>query len=304
VTTTTSDSVVLEHLVKSYGPVAAVRDLSLSISPGSSVALLGPNGAGKSTTIDMMLGLSRPDAGSVRLFGRSPSEAVRAGLVGGMLQTGSLIGYVSVRELVTMVASLYPHPLEVNEVLSLTGTEEFADRATTKLSGGQSQRVRMAIALVADPSLLVLDEPTAALDVEGRRDFWTAMRAVAARGTTIVFATHYLDEADAYADRVVLAAKGRVVADGSPTEIKARVGGRTIQATLAGVETDELRQLEGITHVERRGDTVTLTCTDSPASDRALRHLLATYPQARDLEVRGAGLEEAFLNLTGEDDHS
>ena len=155
-----------------------------------------------------------------------------------MLQTGSLIQYLSVRELVTMVASLYPHPLDVDEVLRLTGTTEFADRRTTKLSGGQTQRVRFAIALVADPDLLVLDEPTAALDVEGRRDFWAAMRAVAARGKTVVFATHYLEEADAYADRIVLMARGRVVADGPATEIKAKVGSRTIRATLPGADLD------------------------------------------------------------------
>ncbi len=156
----------------------------------------------------MILGLIRPDAGDVTLFNLAPADAVKTGRVGGMLQTGSLIQYLSVRELVTMVASLYPHPLPVDDVLRVTSTTEFAERPTTKLSGGQTQRVRMAIALVADPDLLVLDEPTAALDVEGRRDFWTAMRAVAAQGKTIIFATHYLEEADAYADRIVLMARG------------------------------------------------------------------------------------------------
>jgi ABC-2 type transport system ATP-binding protein len=201
-----------------------------------------------------------------------------------------------------MVASLYPHPLPVDDVLRLTSTTEFAERPTTKLSGGQTQRVRMAIALVADPDLLVLDEPTAALDVEGRRDFWTAMRDVAAQGKTIIFATHYLEEADAYADRIVLMARGRIVADGPPTEIKAKVGGRTIRATLPNVSEDDLASLAGVISVEMRGDAVTLTCSDAGASDSVLRAVLSRYPEARDVEVRGAGLEEAFLNLTGDDE--
>jgi len=298
---TREDGVRLTDLVKSYGDVHAVRGVTLSIRPGETVALLGPNGAGKSTTIDMMLGLTRPDSGTVTLFGSTPPEAVRAGVVGGMLQTGSLLGFLSVRELVTMVASLYPHPLDVSEALRLTGTTEIADRLATKLSGGQTQRVRMAIALVGDPDLLVLDEPTAALDVESRRDFWTAMRAVAAGGKTVVFATHYLEEADAYADRIVLMARGLVVADGPPTEIKARVGGRTIRATLPGIDQAALASLPGVTRADKRGDAFVLTCPDSPASDAALRELLVRYPTTSDIEVRGAGLEEAFLDLTGDE---
>ncbi|MHB8378993.1 MAG: ABC transporter ATP-binding protein [Acidimicrobiales bacterium] len=298
---TRRDGVLLTDLTKSYGDVKAVRGVTISIDPGETIALLGPNGAGKSTTIDMMLGLTRPDSGTATLFGATPGAAVRAGVVGGMLQTGSLLGYLNVRELLVMVASLYPHPLDVDDALRLTGTTTIADRPTTKLSGGQTQRVRMAIALVADPELLVLDEPTAALDVEGRRDFWTAMRAVAARGKTVVFATHYLEEADAYADRIILMARGRVVADGPPTEIKARVGGRTIRATLAGVGVDALRSLPGVSRADQRGEAFVLTCTDASASDAAIRALLTRYPEASDIEVRGAGLEEAFLNLTGDD---
>jgi len=299
-TDTPNADIQLTSLTKSYGDVKAVRGIDITIHRGETLALLGPNGAGKSTTIDMMLGLTRPDSGTVTLFGSSPADAVKAGEVGGMLQTGTLIQFMSVRELVTMVASLYPHPLAIDEVLHITGTSEYAERPTKKLSGGQTQRVRMAIALVADPDLLVLDEPTAALDVEGRRDFWTAMREVAARGKTIIFATHYLEEADAYADRIVLMARGRVVADGPPTEIKAKVGGRTIRATLPDVDHDVLAALSGVSNVERRGEAVILTCADSASSDTALRELLARFPRARDLEVRGAGLEEAFLNLTGD----
>jgi ABC-2 type transport system ATP-binding protein len=293
--------IVLTNLSKSFGEVQAVRAIDVNIAPGEIVALLGPNGAGKTTTIDMVLGLTRPDKGKVTLFGHSPADAVKAGLVGGMLQTGSPPQYLNVRELITMVASLYPHALDVDEVLRLTGTTDIAKRSTVKLSGGQTQRVRFAIALVADPDLLVLDEPTAAIDVEGRRDFWNVMRSVAAEGKTVIFATHYLEEADSYADRIILMARGRIVADGPPTEIKAKVGGRVIRATLEDVPVAELSQLPGVSNAERRGEGVTLSCSDSEASDKVLRELLARYPGARDLEVRGVGLEEAFLELTAGD---
>jgi ABC-2 type transport system ATP-binding protein len=292
--------IVLSRLSKSYGAVRAVRSIDLVIAPGETVALLGPNGAGKTTTIDMVLGLTRPDSGSVSLFGMSPAQAVAAGVVGGMLQTGSLIEQLNVRELVTMVASLYPHPLGVDEVLQLTGAAAFADRQSTRLSGGQTQRVRFAIALVADPDLLLLDEPTNAMDVEARREFWASMRAVAARGKTVIFATHYLEEADAFADRIVLLARGEIVADGPATEIKAKVGGRTIRATLPGADVTQLAALPGVTNADRHGEAVILTCADS---DAALRALLGRFPGARDIEVHGSGLEEAFLAFTaGEND--
>jgi ABC-2 type transport system ATP-binding protein len=291
----------LSGLVKSFagpnGPIRAVRGVDVSIAAGETVALLGPNGAGKSTTIDMLLGLLAPDAGTVTVFGRSPSDAVAQGAVGAMLQTGALIKDLSVRELVTMIASLYPAPLEVEAVLELTGASEFAGQRTNKLSGGQTQRVRSAVALVSDPELLVLDEPTAAMDVEGRHLFWTTMRGFAARGKTVLFATHYLEEADAYADRAVLMAHGRIVADGPTNEIKAMVGTRTIRATLPGVERDALAALPGVGGVERRGEAVALSCTDS---DAAIRALLASYPAARDIEIAAAGLEQAFLELTGD----
>jgi ABC-2 type transport system ATP-binding protein len=295
-----SGGVVLSRLSKSYGDVRAVRSVDLMIAPGETVALLGPNGAGKSTTIDMMLGLTRPDSGSVSVFGMPPAQAVAAGAVSAMLQTASLLQHLTVRELITMIASLYPRPLQVDEVLRLTGIAELAGRRSTKLSGGQAQRVRFAIALVANPDLLLLDEPTAALDVEGRREFWAAMRAVATQGKTVLFATHYLEEADAYADRIVLLARGQVVADGPPTAIKARVGGRTIRATLPGAGVRQLAALPGVISADRRGEAVTLASTDAEAT---LRSLLEEFPAARDVEVHGSGIEEAFLALTsGEDD--
>jgi len=287
--------IVLSRLSKSYGEVRAVQEVDLSIGLGETVALLGPNGAGKSTTLDMMLGLARPDTGTVSLFGQPPDAAVQAGRVGGMLQTGSLVQYLNVRELLTMVASLYPRPLPVDEALRITGTADIAARRTTKLSGGQTQRVRFALALVGNPDLLVLDEPTASLDVESRHDFWTVIRGVAQSGKTVVFATHYLEEADAYADRIVVMAQGRVVADGPSTEIKAMAGERTIQATLPGVELPALAAIPGVISAQRRGEGVVLTCGDS---DAALRDLLARYPATRNIEVHSAGLEEAFLELT------
>jgi ABC-2 type transport system ATP-binding protein len=282
-------------LVKSYGDVRAVQGVDIAVARGETVALLGPNGAGKSTTIDMMLGLTRPDRGHVDVFGMSPAEAARRGEVGVMLQTGGLIRDLSVRELITMMASLFPEPLDVDEVLTVTGLHDVAERRTQKLSGGQVQRTRFALAMVPNPELLVLDEPTVALDVEARHAFWTSMRDFAARGKTVIFATHYLEEADAYADRVVLMSLGRIVADGPPTEIKARVGRRVLRATLVDADSGALAALPGVTRVDRRGDSIELQCTDS---DAAVRALLAAFPTARDIEIRGAGLEEAFLELT------
>jgi ABC-2 type transport system ATP-binding protein len=282
-------------LIKSFGPVRAVAGVDLDIVAGETVALLGPNGAGKSTTIDILLGLARPDAGQVGVFGRAPADATRAGLVGAMLQSGGLLSYVTIRELISMTASLYRAPMAVDEVLRRAGLTEIADRRTNGLSGGQVQRVRFALAITPDPELLVLDEPTVGMDVESRRAFWAAMRGFAAAGRTILFATHYLEEADEFADRVVLMAHGKVVADGPATAVKAIVGGRTIRCTLPGADADRLGALPGVSAAEIRGDGVLLRATDS---DAALRALLAAEPGARDIEVTGAALEDAFIALT------
>ncbi len=290
--------IVLSGLSKSYGNLRAVRSVDLMIAPGETVALLGPNGAGKTTTIDMLLGLTRPDDGSVSVFGASPAAAVRSGWVGGMLQSGSPLDHLKVREVVKLMASYYPNPLATEDVLRLTGTAGFADQLTTKLSGGQTQRLRFAAALVGNPDLMVLDEPTAALDVEGRREFWQAMRGVAERGKTVLFATHYLEEADAYADRIVLMARGRIVADGPATEIKARASSRTVRATLAGADVTAIRDLPGVVSVDRHGDTVILSCSDA---DAALYALLGAFRGVRDIEVGGGSLEDAFIELTAED---
>lgn len=216
-----------------------------------------------------------------------------------MLQTGSLPDHLRVRELVALVASYYPHPLPVDDVLQLTGIGDLAERWTTKLSGGQAQRVRFAAALVGNTNLLVLDEPTAGIDVEGRHEFWQVMRGLAGEGKTVLFATHYLEEADAFADRIVLIAHGRIVAEGPATQIKAKAGSRTVRATLPDVDIHALSTLPGVISAECHGDTVVLSCADA---DAALAALFAKFPEVRDVEAHGGSLEEAFLELTGEGD--
>ncbi|MEO6822994.1 MAG: ABC transporter ATP-binding protein [Candidatus Nanopelagicales bacterium] len=292
-------AIELRSLHRSYGSTHAVQGIDLTVSRGEIVALLGPNGAGKSTTIDMLLGLTRPDSGTVTLFGKTAHEAVTRGSVGAMLQTGGLIENLSVRELLTMMGSLYPHPRPVDDVLAVAGLQDVAGKRAAKLSGGQTQRVRFGIAMVSNPDLMVLDEPTASLDVLARHDFWQTMRAFAGTGKTVLFATHYLEEADEFADRIVLMAGGRIVADGSATQIKSVVNVRTIRATLPDVDSDALQALPGVAAADRRGESVVLTCNDS---DATLRALLVAYPGAHDLEVRGAGLDEAFLQITGDGD--
>jgi ABC-2 type transport system ATP-binding protein len=294
---TSTGGIRLTGLTKSFGSVRAVDGIDLTIAPGETVALLGPNGAGKSTTIDLLLGLNTPDAGSVEVFGMTPADAIKAGAIGAMLQTGSIIRDLTVREVLIMMGSLYPNPAKIDDVLDITGLHDIVNRRTNKLSGGQTQRVRAAIALISNPDLLVLDEPTVAMDVEGRHIFWDSIRKIAATGRTVVFATHYLEEADSYADRIVLMARGRIVADGPATEIKATVGLRTIRATLPGVAPHELDALDGVQGSDRRGEAVVLHCTDS---DTAIRALLREFPGASDIEIAGAGLEEAFLMLTGD----
>ena len=291
--------IALRGLTKTYrtsgGPIEAVRGIDLDIAAGETLALLGPNGAGKSTTIDMLLGLSRPDAGTVTVFGGTPEQAVAAESVGAMLQAGALMRDLTVRELLLQLASLYPQAEDVDKTMELVEITEIANQRTQKLSGGQAQRVRFAMALLTNADLLVLDEPTVGMDVESRHAFWTTMRRLASGGRTVLFATHYLEEADEFADRVVLMAHGEVVADGTPSEIKAKVGSRTIRATLPDVEAADLERLPGVTAVERRGPGVVLACSDS---DAAIRALVATFPEAHNIEVGGSSLEDAFLELT------
>jgi ABC-2 type transport system ATP-binding protein len=288
-------AVRLSGVGKSFGSVHAVRGVDLVLAPGEVVAVLGPNGAGKSTTIDMLLGLTPPDSGEVRLFGDVPHRAVAAGRVGAMLQGGALLPDITVRDLVGAFATLHRHPMSVAEAMERAGITEIARQKTTKLSGGQAQRVRFALALVPNPDLMVLDEPTAAMDVEVRRSFWESMREFTAGGRTVLFATHYLEEADQFSDRIVVLADGRVVADGTGAQIKATVAGRTVSFVLAEpAARAALAALPGVTEVDQQGPRTLLRCNDS---DTALRALLAARPDAKDIEIAGANLEDAFLQI-------
>jgi ABC-2 type transport system ATP-binding protein len=291
----TGAAVMLAGLRKSYGDVHAVAGVDLTIAPGEVVALLGPNGAGKSTTVDMLLGLTRPDAGTVTVFGANPHDAVAAGTIGAMLQGGALLDDATVGETVAMVASLHRAPMPVAEALRRSGIADIANRRCNKLSGGQKQRVRFAVALVSNPDLLVLDEPTAAMDVQTRREFWKSMHGFTDTGRTVLFATHYLEEAENYADRVVLMRAGRVVADGSVADVTSLVSGRVIRAAVPGGTEAALAVLPGVSEVEVRGVKAVISTSDS---DTTLRALLGTYPQAHDVEVTAVGLEGAFLSLT------
>nr|WP_156893101.1 ABC transporter ATP-binding protein [Actinokineospora enzanensis] len=288
-------AVGVSGLHKRYGDVRAVDGVDLVIAPGEVVALLGPNGAGKSTTVDMVLGLTKPDAGEVTVFGRTPRDAVSAGVIGAMLQTGTLLDDVTVAETVSLVAALHRKPLSVSDALERAGIADLAGRRAARLSGGQKQRVRFALALVSNPDLLVLDEPTVAMDVETRREFWRSMREFTDAGRTVLFATHYLEEAEDFADRVVLMRSGRVAADGSVAQVRATVSGRRLTAVVPGAVVDDLRRLPGVREVDVRGERVELGCENS---DAALRALLHTYPNVHDIEITALGLEDAFLALT------
>jgi ABC-2 type transport system ATP-binding protein len=291
-------AVDLDGVVKRFGAVTAVDGISLRIRPGEVVALLGPNGAGKTSTVDMLLGLSNPTEGSVAVYGRPPHEAVALGLVSAVMQTGGLLKDYTVEETVKLTAVLFGRPQNaVDEALERAGIADIGKRLVGKCSGGQQQRLRFAMALLPDPELLILDEPTTGMDVGGRHDFWTAIREDARGGRTVIFATHYLEEADAYADRVVFVRRGQVVADGTAAEVKAMASGRTIRATMTDPSQATLAAIPGVESVEVRGDTVFLHARDT---DAIARHLL-NNTDARDLEITSRNLEQAFLALTADD---
>lgn len=289
-------AIELSGLRKRFGTVSAVDGIDLTIEPGEIVAFLGPNGAGKTTTIDMLLGLAKPDAGSVRVFGGDPTDAVAAGRISAVMQSGGLLKDLTVEETARLIAALFPGHRPVSEVLARAGIADIGGRSVGKCSGGQQQRLRFALALLPNPDLIVLDEPTTGMDVEGRREFWNAMREDSSRGRTVLFATHYLDEADAYADRIVLVSKGRIVADGSAAQIKNLASGRTVSATLPGADQSRLLGIPGVTEVELRGDRVLVRAKDS---DAVARYLL-NDTNAVDLEIASHNLEDAFLTLTTE----
>ena len=288
-------AVRLSGVTKDFGDVHAVRGIDLVIQPGEMVAFLGPNGAGKTTTIDMILGLSSPSGGDVEILGMEPRQAIARGLVAAVMQTGGLLKDLTVRETVEYTASLFAATKPSDEVLESAGITGISDRRVAKCSGGEQQRLRFAMALLSDPALLLLDEPTTGMDVEGRRSFWSAIREDAQQGRSVLFATHYLEEADLYADRIILISNGLVVADGTGSEIKALASGRTLRATLPDPDTTALAGLGGVDSVEVRGDQVYVHAKDS---DSVARYLL-NETGARDLEITAHGLEDAFLSLTG-----
>jgi ABC-2 type transport system ATP-binding protein len=293
-------AVELKDVRKHFGQVQAVRDVDVSIAPGEIVAMLGPNGAGKTSTIDIILGLSRQTSGQALVFGMHHRQAVTRGLVSAVMQTGGLLKDLTVKETVQYTASLFARSKPTAEVLDRAGITQIADRRVGKCSGGEQQRLRFAMALVSDPELLVLDEPTTGMDVEGRRRFWASIRKDAEQGRTVLFATHYLEEADAYADRIILLRHGQKIADGTASEIKAMSAGRTVRATLAGASEAQLRAIPGADSAdsaEIRGETVLVHANDS---DAVARYLL-TRTSARDLEITARGIENAFLALTGDD---
>lgn len=297
-TTTTTAAISLRGLSKHYGAVRALDGLDLEIRPGEIVALLGPNGAGKSTAMEMMVGLATPDTGAVSVLGTDPVTATRTGLIGTMLQAGALLPDQSVRSMLRMLHSLQAHPMPLADVIAQADIEDLVGRKMGALSGGQAQRVRFAIALLGDPQVLLLDEPTVGMDVGARRAFWDQMRAVAATGRTVVFATHHLDEAEREAARVVVMDRGRVVADGTGPEISAVVAGRVI--TLRGASPEQIAGLPGVESAaadETDQRRVRALCSDSDAALAALftGELAATV---HEVLVSAPGLEEAFLRIT------
>ncbi|HEY1991305.1 MAG TPA: ABC transporter ATP-binding protein [Gammaproteobacteria bacterium] len=284
----------LEGASKRYGAVQALDGLDLEVRRGEVLAVLGPNGAGKTTSIALLLGLLRPDAGQVTLFDMAPTARAVRERCGVMLQVSRLPEPITVREHITLFSSYYPRPLPVEETLGLAGLTEVADRRYGKLSGGQQQRLKFALALCGDPEVLFLDEPTVALDVEARRQFWNVIRARVAGGVTVLLTTHYLEEADALADRIVLVDHGKLVVAGSPAEIKARSAGRRIRC-VTRVSAAQAARMAGVKEVACHGAALEILASHA---EPVVRELLLQDPDLSDLEVTGAGLEQAFLALT------
>ncbi|HEX2864596.1 MAG TPA: ABC transporter ATP-binding protein, partial [Deinococcales bacterium] len=266
--------------------------------PGEVVAMLGPNGAGKTTAISLMLGTRRPTSGEARIYGRDPRDPEARARVGAMLQESGVPGTLKVREIIDWFTRLYPNPMPVARVLELSDLTSKSEALAATLSGGQKQRLYFALAVCGNPEVLFLDEPSVALDVETRREFWEQIGALAVGGKTIILTTHYLEEADALANRIVVINKGRLVAAGSPEEIKARVGGKQLRFTLPGASEGFLLGISGVDRCSVVNQNVSIYTLQPEV---VLKDLFARNLNVRDLEVTGAGLEEAFVSITSED---
>jgi ABC-2 type transport system ATP-binding protein len=288
-------AVELIHATKRYGDVVAVDDVSLAIDRGELVAMLGPNGAGKTTSINLMLGMRNPTSGKARLFGLDPKDLRARSRIGVMLQESGVPGMLRVEELVALFCSYYPRPLPVAQAIAMAGLDEKAKTLVKDLSGGQHQRLYLALALCGDPEVLFLDEPTVGMDVEGRRRFLQEIAGLGARGRTIVLTTHYLEEADQLAKRVVVIDRGHVIADSSPTEIKARVAGKRITFLTTALPDESRFAGLPLNSIQVEDHRVRLL-TNEP--EEVLRELFQRGVELRDLEVSGADLEEAFVAMT------
>jgi len=291
----------LTNVTHRYGSIEALSDVTFDLEAGQVTALLGPNGAGKTTIVRLLAGLTRPTKGRAVLFGGDPQSVESRRRLGVMLQVARVPETLTVSEHITLFSSYYPSPLPLRTVLRLAGLESVADRRYGKLSGGQQQRALFGLAVCGNPGLLFLDEPTVGMDVESRRQFWSTIRDLAASGRSILLTTHYLEEADALATRIVVLNRGRVIADGTPATIKQQAAGRQIRCRTHLTEA-ALALLPGVQRAALdAGGYATLMAADS---DRALRALLAADESASDIEIRSAGLEEAFLALTAADQAS
>lgn len=284
----------VRNLKKSYGPILALNNLNLEVHAGELLALLGPNGAGKTTLVRMLLGVARPDAGSVSVFGADPYGGTMQARLGAMLQVGRVPETLKVREHIDLFSSYYPNPLALDETLQIAGLADIKDRPYGELSGGQKQRVLFGIAICGDPDLLFLDEPTVGLDVEARRLMWAQIRILISRGKTVLLTTHYLNEADALADRILVLDKGKIIAEGTPSEIKSRAMGKQIRCT-SRLTIEEVRQIAGVLSVKVDRNAFEMQVN---AAEPVVRELLQRDSWLADLEVTNAGLEEAFLALT------